>query len=208
MNSSSRMVHNNTLSTNSAMTTTTTELIFDDYYNVVQRSMYSIYTTLFVTCVLVVGTSIVHQHILLYYSLRFSLSFFPLFPHHFASPLLPPPLFSPPFHFFLSSPGTYFFSSDVNKLIINPIERLVDLVRKISDNPLGVEYKMLGEKEGFVAGMETTILLTTINRIGGKCRWRFVPLTYRYSLYPLPIFLPYPFALSPSIVYLNTLYLT
>ena len=26
---------------------------------------------------------------------------------------------------------------------------------------------MLGEKEGFVAGMETTILLTTINRIGG-----------------------------------------
>jgi hypothetical protein len=54
----------------------------------------------------------------------------------------------------------------VNKLIINPIERLVDLVRKISANPLGVEYKMLGEKEGFMPGMETTILLTTINRIG------------------------------------------
>ena len=72
------------------------------------------------------------------------------------------------FSLFLFLSGTYFFSSDVNKLIINPIERLVDLVRKISDNPLGVEYKMLGEKEGFVAGMETTILLTTINRIGGK----------------------------------------
>jgi len=55
----------------------------------------------------------------------------------------------------------------LNQLIINPIERLVDLVRKISANPLGVEYKMLGEKEGFKAGMETTILLTTINRIGG-----------------------------------------
>jgi class 3 adenylate cyclase len=63
--------------------------------------------------------------------------------------------------------GTYFFSSDVNKLIIGPIERLVDLVRKISANPLGVEYKMLGAKEGFLEGMETTILLTTINRIGG-----------------------------------------
>ena len=58
-------------------------------------------------------------------------------------------------------------SSDVDTLLIRPIERLIDLVRKISDNPLGVEYKMLGEKEGFVAGMETTILLTTINRIGG-----------------------------------------
>ena len=61
-------------------------------------------------------------------------------------------------------------SSDVDTLLIRPIERLIDLVRKISDNPLGVEYKMLGEKEGFVAGMETTILLTTINRIGGTCR--------------------------------------
>ena len=62
--------------------------------------------------------------------------------------------------------GLYFMTTDVNKLIINPIERLVDLVRKISANPLGVEYKMLGEKEGFMPGMETTILLTTINRIG------------------------------------------
>ena len=75
--------------------------------------------------------------------------------------------------------GTYFFSTDINRLIINPIERLVDLVRTISANPLGVEYKMLGEKEGFMAGMETTILLTTINRIGGKCRCCPVPLPYR-----------------------------
>jgi hypothetical protein len=62
--------------------------------------------------------------------------------------------------------GTYFFSSDVNKLVIGPIERLVELVRKISANPLGVEYKMLGEKEGFIDGMETTMLLTTITKIG------------------------------------------
>lgn len=70
-------------------------------------------------------------------------------------------------HPYNSQIGTYFFSSDVNRLIIGPIERLVDLVRKISANPLGVEYKMLGEKEGFLDGMETTILLTTINKIGG-----------------------------------------
>ena len=125
MNSSSRMVHNNTLSTNSAMTTTTTELIFDDYYNVVQRSMYSIYTTLFVTCVLVVGTSIVHQHILLYYSLRFSLSFFPLFPHHFASPRLPPPFSSipplPPSPLFLHSSLTPLFFSPFHPFLPHPL---------------------------------------------------------------------------------------
>ena len=81
--------------------------------------------------------------------------------------------------------GTYFFSSDVNKLVIGPIERLVDLVQKISANPLvhrnryihtyniytyihtqGVEYKAMGAEEGFVAGMETTMLLTTIMKIG------------------------------------------
>lgn len=69
--------------------------------------------------------------------------------------------------------GTYYFSSDVNRLVIGPIERLVDLVRKISANPLGVEYKMLGEKEGFLEGMETTVLLTTITKIGGLMRVGF-----------------------------------
>ena len=48
---------------------------------------------------------------------------------------------------------------------LGPIERMVDLVRRISANPLGVEYKMLGEKEGFIAGMETTILLSTITKV-------------------------------------------
>mmetsp|Transcript_28112 Transcript_28112/g.63688 ORF Transcript_28112/g.63688 Transcript_28112/m.63688 type:complete len:862 (+) Transcript_28112:138-2723(+) len=69
--------------------------------------------------------------------------------------------------------GTYFFSSDVNRLVIGPIERLVDLVRKISANPLGVEYKMMGAKEGFLDGMETTVLLTTITKIGGLMRVGF-----------------------------------
>lgn len=69
--------------------------------------------------------------------------------------------------------SAYFFSSDVNRLVINPIERLVQLVRKISENPLGVEYKMLGAEEGFVEGMETTMLLTTITKIGGLMRVGF-----------------------------------
>lgn len=69
--------------------------------------------------------------------------------------------------------GTFFFSQDVDKLVIGPIERLVDLVRKISANPLGVEYKMLGAKEGFLEGMETTMLLTTITKIGALMRVGF-----------------------------------
>ncbi len=67
---------------------------------------------------------------------------------------------------FLLIAGTIFFSSDVNRLVIVPIERMVDLVQKISANPLGVEYKMLGEEDGFYPGMETTTLLATITKIG------------------------------------------
>ncbi len=50
---------------------------------------------------------------------------------------------------------------------------MVELVRKISANPLGVEYKSMGEKDGFVDGMETTILLTTITKIGALMRVGF-----------------------------------
>jgi class 3 adenylate cyclase len=69
--------------------------------------------------------------------------------------------------------GTYMFSRDVETLVITPIERMVDLVRKISANPLGVEYKMLGEKDGFIEGMETTTLLSTITKIGSLMRVGF-----------------------------------
>ena len=55
-------------------------------------------------------------------------------------------------------------------------------------NPLGVEYMMLGEKEGFVAGMETTILLTTINRIGGR---GFDDVVLSCILSPYPLILPH-----------------
>ena len=50
---------------------------------------------------------------------------------------------------------------------------MVSLVQKISVNPLGVEYKMLGAEDGFIAGMETTILLTTITKIGALMRVGF-----------------------------------
>ena len=67
-------------------------------------------------------------------------------------------------HFFFSFPLSFSFSKSIFHILSSIFfflpfftpERLVDLVRKISINPLGVEYKMLGEKEGFVDGMETT----------------------------------------------------
>jgi len=77
------------------------------------------------------------------------------------------------FILFLLVVGTYFFSSDVNRLVIIPIEKMVSLVQQISKNPLGVEYKMLGEDDGFLEGMETTLLLQTITKIGGLMRVGF-----------------------------------
>jgi class 3 adenylate cyclase len=69
--------------------------------------------------------------------------------------------------------GIYIFQQDVQNLVITPIEKLVKLVKQIAENPLGVEYKMLGEQDGFQEGMETTILLTTINKIGGLMKVGF-----------------------------------
>lgn len=77
------------------------------------------------------------------------------------------------FILFLLVVGTYFFSTDVNRLVIIPIEKMVALVQEISKNPLGVKYKMLGEEDGFLDGMETTLLLQTINKIGGLMRVGF-----------------------------------
>jgi class 3 adenylate cyclase len=77
------------------------------------------------------------------------------------------------FVMFLLVCGTYFFSNDVKKLVIKPIERMVELVRDISANPLGVEYKMLGAADGFHEGLETTVLLSTITKIGGLMRVGF-----------------------------------
>lgn len=70
--------------------------------------------------------------------------------------------------------GTLIFSYDVNRLVIGPIEKMVFLVRQISADPLGVDYKIsMGEKDGFLAGMETTVLLATITKIGALMRVGF-----------------------------------
>jgi class 3 adenylate cyclase len=69
--------------------------------------------------------------------------------------------------------GVYAFSVDVQTLVIAPIEKLVALVKRIAENPLGVQYQMLGADDGFAEGMETTILLTTITKIGGLMKVGF-----------------------------------
>ena len=97
MSSSNRIMYNNTLSMNNALATatTTTVMIFDDYYDTVQESLYSMYTTLFVLCVLVLGTLTTYLHYLP--SLVVMLSF----------PLSSPPQFLFSFLFFIL---TSFFS--------------------------------------------------------------------------------------------------
>jgi class 3 adenylate cyclase len=79
------------------------------------------------------------------------------------------------FVLFLLVVGTFMFSSDVNRLVINPIERMVQLVQKISKDPLGQDYAAVSfdEDEGFLAGMETTLLLQTITKIGSLMRVGF-----------------------------------
>lgn len=77
------------------------------------------------------------------------------------------------FVIFLLLIGIYVFSMDINQLVITPIEKLVALVKRISLNPLGVEYKMLGDEDGFEEGMETTTLLSTITKVGGLLKVGF-----------------------------------
>lgn len=79
------------------------------------------------------------------------------------------------FVLFLLVVGTFMFSSDVNRLVINPIERMVQLVQKISKDPLGQDYANVkfGANEGFLEGMETTLLLQTITKIGSLMRVGF-----------------------------------
>ena len=66
----------------------------------------------------------------------------------------------------LLSVGTYALSVDINRLVILPIEKMVSLVKKISANPLGGHYHSVSVEDGFDEGMETTLLMQTINKIG------------------------------------------
>lgn len=70
--------------------------------------------------------------------------------------------------------GTMTFSRDVNSLVIIPIEKMVQLVREISANPLGKKYSLSqNEIKGSDDGMETTLLLRTISKIAGLMRIGF-----------------------------------
>ena len=66
--------------------------------------------------------------------------------------------------------GTFVLTSDINKFVIVPIEHMVELVYAISLNPLADNYKSYTEEEGFIEGMETTVLLSTISKIGSLLR--------------------------------------
>ena len=66
----------------------------------------------------------------------------------------------------LLSFASYVLSNDMNTLVINPIEKMVAVVKKISEDPLGRHYGTLKEEDGFSEGMETTLLMQTINKIG------------------------------------------
>lgn len=70
--------------------------------------------------------------------------------------------------------GTMTFSRDVNSLVIIPIEKMVQLVREISANPLGKNFSLSpDELKGADDGMETTVLLRTISKIAGLMRIGF-----------------------------------
>ena len=70
--------------------------------------------------------------------------------------------------------GTMTFASDVNNLVIIPIERMVQLVTEISSNPLGGDLNSkIGDTENTYDGMETTVLLRTITKIAGLMRVGF-----------------------------------
>ena len=69
--------------------------------------------------------------------------------------------------------GTFSFTSAIGRLVIGPIEKMVALVQEISIDPLGADYKDVSEEDGFIAGMETTTLLITINKIGSLMRVGF-----------------------------------
>ena len=70
--------------------------------------------------------------------------------------------------------GTMTFSRDVNTLVILPIEKMVQLVRDISANPLGKDYSLGPDQiRDMDDGMETTLLLRTISKIAGLMRVGF-----------------------------------
>jgi len=70
--------------------------------------------------------------------------------------------------------GMVSFTKDVRNLVILPIEHMIQLVREISENPLGKDLSLkvddLKHKDD---GMETTLLIRTIAKIAGLMRVGF-----------------------------------
>ena len=66
----------------------------------------------------------------------------------------------------LLAAATYILSCDMNHTVLVPIEKMVSLVKRIAVNPLGVTYSDVKPEDGFGEGMETTLLMQTINKLG------------------------------------------
>ena len=73
--------------------------------------------------------------------------------------------------------GMVSFNKDVHNLVIVPIEHMIQLVREISENPLGKGLSLRtgdnGNNKQKDDGMETTLLIRTISKIAGLMRVGF-----------------------------------
>jgi class 3 adenylate cyclase len=65
--------------------------------------------------------------------------------------------------------GAIMFTRDAERLVIGPIERMVDIVKKLSQNPLGAIVSSGGSGSGEPGedGLETAMLERTLTKIGG-----------------------------------------
>jgi class 3 adenylate cyclase len=69
--------------------------------------------------------------------------------------------------------GMISFTKDVRNLVIVPIEKMVQLVKEISENPLGNDFSLKIDDKNKDDGMETTLLIRTISKIAGLMRVGF-----------------------------------
>lgn len=68
--------------------------------------------------------------------------------------------------------GMISFTKDVRNLVIVPIEKMIQLVREISENPLGKDFSLTDDNNQ-KDDMETTVLIRTISKIAGLMRVGF-----------------------------------
>jgi class 3 adenylate cyclase len=68
--------------------------------------------------------------------------------------------------------GMISFTKDVRNLVIVPIEKMIHLVREISENPLGKDFSLMDDNNQ-KDDMETTVLIRTISKIAGLMRVGF-----------------------------------